>query len=192
MKNIKIVFLIAVLQLSACIGSSVNNKIIHQDSEAQRGAVFPQVSAADLDGKAYDLPRDFTYRYNILVFGFAHEQKEMVKAWLLPLNKVKAMHSDITIYRIPVIDPSNFALRTVIRNGMRSKAEDEARKQTLTLFVDRQSFADSLGIKGIDTVAVVVTDREGHLIWQQSGEFAEAKIKELDELVSIASRANGS
>ena len=186
MKLVKLSSIFAIFFLNACIGSSVNNEIDPNSTAAvQSKRTFPTVNVSDLDGKEYLLPNNFEKNLNLVVVGFAHEQKEAIKTWMSELSEILKQFPQVGLYKIPVIDPSNAALRTVIRNGMRSKADELTRKQTLTLFIDRHSFADVIGVKDISVPTVLMTSSDGSLLWIESGTIDSAKIENLKSALTL-------
>jgi hypothetical protein len=174
--------------LFGCVASSSNNFISSNvepgDTSRTGSQQLPTVSVADLEGNDFILPRDFAADYNLVVFGFAHKQQESINTWLPHLISYVEGNSDIQLMEIPVIDNSNAALRTIIRNGMRSGITDPAaRLRTRTLFVDKSKFESAIGVSDNNKILLVVFNRSGEAIGRESGDFSEAKFEALKKFV---------
>lgn len=163
--------------LLSCISASTNNNLLPPNTGE---TYLPEIELADLEGKIYNFPKDFSSNTCILVLGFAHEQKDIVAKWyeeLKPINKDKNINC---LYKVPVIDSSLLAIRMMARNGMRMGIDDlELRKATLTLFIDKENFASTLGIDDTTTPSVVVVNKSGDIVWKGMGNVSGQKVEEL-------------
>ena len=149
--------------------------------------MLPAVVVSDLQGAERILPQDFSSNLNLVLFGFAHEQKDELHSWTVPLTQLVREARSLALYEIPVIDESSAALRTVIRNGMRQGTTDPlSRQRTFTLFVDKTKFTRSLAIQQTDHVMVALFDRDGRLVWEESGLFTPEKLAKLRTVLGIS------
>ena len=104
----KWVLAVSLLLFSGCVASSTNNTLAARDLQtAQDGVVLPTVQVTDLNGTDLVFPKDFSTDCNVIVFGFAHEQKDKVKAWIDPLNEKLKDLKNCSLYEIPVIEITN-------------------------------------------------------------------------------------
>lgn len=173
-------------QLSACVGSSGNSalKIRPVDFNSDQ-RLLPEITVSNLEGDEMRLPNDLSSDYSIIAFGFAHAQQPEIDTWTAELKAVENNNSSIKFYEIPVIDSSNAALRTVIRNGMRTGISDSAdRKRTMTLFVDKDAFTEALGLKDQEQIALILFNRDGKVLWEVKGAKDESKSAELHEMLT--------
>lgn len=186
----KVALLCLVGILTGCVAASTNNDLAEVSTPAlsEAGAVYlPAVELADLEGKVYQLPKDFPSDLNVIVFGFAHAQKEATQTWIDPILKLKESNSSLSLFKVPVIDKKVGALRAMIRNGMRAGiGDDAARQRTLTLFVDKEKFAKAIGLTDDTKPATMLFDRAGKLLWRSAGESSEEKIAELSAVLALA------
>lgn len=175
MRKLKLIIVTGlILQTAGCVGSSVNNTFKPGMADANR---LPAIEVADLEGREYMLPGDLPARYNLLALGFAHEQKEDLKAWIEALKQATADCTDCALFKMPVIDGANAALRTIIRNGMRSGTpEGRDRQRTLTLFADLAGFLASMQIPDASQVRVMLLDKDGRVLAATAGNYTEEKI----------------
>ncbi len=137
---------------------------------------FPTVTSKNLEGRPMTLPADFAGERNVVFVAFKREQQDMVDTWLPFVKTVVARTPDTDFYEIPTIGPLIRLLQWTINRGMRGGIPDvEARKRTVTLYLDKAPFRKSLGITTEETIHVLVVDRAGHVSWRETGPFTEAK-----------------
>ena len=179
--------LIAVLcafTFSGCIAGSANNKLdINPDIKNQ----LPAIITSDLNGKDYNLPKDFPKKYNLVAFGFAHAQKELTVSWAEPAAELQKTFSNLAFFKIPVIDNSNAALRLMIRNGMRSKSDDYARLITLTLFTEKEKFIEAIEVSDQEP-AIILLDQTGKILWKEKGAADSKKTADIQKLLAKLSK----
>ena len=70
----------------------------------------------------------------------------------------------------------NAFTRWFIDNGMRRGIPDkQARKRTITLYIDKKPFEDALQIPSEKTIYAILIDRQGKVLWRSEGTFDEHK-----------------
>lgn len=139
-------------------------------------ARFPTVTSKNLEGRPMTLPADFAGERNVVFVAFKREQQDLVDSWLPFVKGVVARTPDTDFYEIPTIGPLIRLLQWTINRGMRGGIPDvEARKRTVTLYLEKAPFRKSLGITTEETIHVLVVDRAGHVLWRETGAFTEAK-----------------
>ena len=137
---------------------------------------FPTVTGKNLEGRAMTLPADFAGERNVVFVAFKREQQDLVDTWLPFVKSVVARTPNTDFYEIPTIGPLIRLLQWTINRGMRGGIPDvEARKRTVTLYLDKAPFRKSLGITTEETIQVLIVDRAGHVLWRETGSFTEAK-----------------
>ena len=143
---------------------------------AQAPARFPEVRSETLEGKNVTLPRDFAGRRNILFIAFERKQQDDVDTWVPFVKQTLATHPDADYYELPTIKPMIGLMKWTINKGMKGGIPDKAaRERTMTLYLDKGPFKQSLGITDEKVIHVLVVDREGVVLWRSTGRFtAEA------------------
>ena len=169
--------------LTGCVAASVNNPML-QGAEV---GVFPAVTAADLEGREYALPRDLPAVPTILLLGFAHEQRAAVSRWRALLERDLTLQPRPPIFEVPVIDNKSAPLRTIIRNGMRAALDDAGRHHTLTLFLERAEFLKVLELEA-GFPAVIALTPSGRIVWQYAGSPDPAVVPQLQVALANESR----
>ncbi len=173
--------------ITGCVAASSNNNLEELETPAlsEAGAVtLPRVELADLEGKENVFPKDLPNKYNFFIFGFAHEQKELTQTWIDPVLEMQKTQTELSVFKVPVIDKKNAAIRTMIRNGMRTGISGSAaRQRTLTMFVDKDLFVKAIGQKDDTQPVAIVFDQTGKVLWQAVGAADSAKLSELSSFL---------
>lgn len=169
-----------------CVPASTNNILSSVGSENLAAAEMPKVMLSDLEGRDYTFPEDFASDYVAITFGFAHEQKEQTEAWTQALLEMTKTEPKLSVFKVPVIDNSSMALRAVIRNGMRSKiSEPSERQRTLTLFTEKDKFANLLGLERTTSAALVLFDSKGRVRWTTSEAPSQQHLAKIREILAV-------
>ncbi len=174
--------------LTGCIAGSANNDLPDQAAADSATPALPEVELADLDGQVYNFPKDLPADLNLFIFGFAHEQKEATQTWVEPVLEIQKTQPKLSLFKVPVIDSSAAVLRLMIRNGMRSKSDDAARKRTLTLFVDKAKFSQRIGVTDDKQPSIVLFDRSGKIVWRSEGASTPEKLASLNSFLAQSSQ----
>jgi hypothetical protein len=141
---------------------------------------FPEINARSLTGRGYRLPGDLDGDRNVLVVAFKRAQQELVDGWLPALLALESRVANLRVYEIPTISGAWSPARWLIDGGMRGGIPDpDARGRTLTSYTDVGRVLKALGLEGPETIAVVLIERSGEIVWQQHGPFDERKLSGL-------------
>jgi len=158
------------LMLSACIGPGENSEV-----EMVKEGHFPKVTGINLMGEEVTLPEALEGEYQLLAVAFEREQQAQVETWLAEADGMEARYSGLHFYEIPVIEQGNAFWRAWINNGMRSGVTDEgARKQTITLYTDREKFLKLLEMTP-EAIYVLLLDQHGAIQWRTKGVWTKEK-----------------
>jgi hypothetical protein len=138
------------------------------------------LSGRALDGKAYELPGDLAKQHTFLVVAFRREQQRVVDQWLPWLTELEHRRSDVAVYELPVLSSTYGPARWLIDGGMtRGIPDAAARARTITVYTDVGKVADTLGLTGTDTIAVLLVERSGRILASEVGGFDEEKAERL-------------
>ncbi len=135
-------------------------------------ARFPAVSGDNLNGKRFDLPRDFEGALNLVVIAFQREQQRDVDGWMPFLKTLAKDRSEVKIYELPTLGRRYRLMRPIIDGGMRGGIPDtKVRATTITLYIDKTPFRRALELPDENHIYVVAVDREGHVHARAAGLF---------------------
>lgn len=141
---------------------------------------FPEIEARSLSGRTYRLPGDLEGDRNVLVVAFKRKQQEAVDGWLPALLRLETQIPGLRVYEVPTISSAWSPARWFIDGGMtRGIPDPDARARTLTTYTDVEPVLAALGLDGPETIAIVLVERSGRIVWRQSGRFDQGKLEGL-------------
>jgi len=152
---------------------------------------FPTVQSASLDKHPVKLPQDFAGDHNLVIIAFQREQQKDVDTWLIQMKQFEAVDSGLRYYELPTIARLNVLARWFIDNGMRGGIPDhKQRERTITLYLDKEPFRTSLGIRSENQIYALLVDRAGNILWRTEGVFDEAKATSLKQTLERLNHAH--
>ncbi|MEO8623614.1 MAG: hypothetical protein ABI625_21225 [bacterium] len=133
---------------------------------------FPAVSGDNLNGKRFDLPRDFEGALNLVVVAFQRQQQHDVDGWMPFLKTLAKDRNGVRIYELPTLGRRYRLMRSFIDGGMRGGIPDTAvRAATITLYIDKTPFRRALGLGEENRIYILAVDREGRVHARAAGLF---------------------
>jgi hypothetical protein len=137
---------------------------------------FPAVTGANLHRRKLTLPQDFEGELNLVRIAFQQWQQAQVDTWIPFARQLEGTLPGVRYYELPTIRRLNVLARTFINEGMRAGIPDPvARERTITLYVDKETFRESLQLSREDDIHVLLLDRHGRVLWQAEGAFTADK-----------------
>ncbi|GAB4573200.1 MAG: hypothetical protein Kow0077_14890 [Anaerolineae bacterium] len=137
---------------------------------------FPPVEGRNLQGRRFRLPEDFGGTYNIVLIAFQRYHQADVESWLPLLKRLRREYADLHIYELPTLWEMPPLRRLMLDMGMRMGIPDRAtREMTITLYLDKAQFRQSLEIPTENEIVVLMVDRAGRVLWRTSGGYNAAK-----------------
>lgn len=143
-------------------------------------ATLPPVASIALDKTKLILPRDFTAPLNLLILPFARNQQSAVESWLPVAAGTPAASSQIQTWVLPVSSKQNNLYKWWLDSSMRSSLPPhQAQHSTVPLYVDKRQFLRALNISSEKEIAILLTDKAGHVMWRSAGDATEEKKESL-------------
>ncbi len=137
---------------------------------------FPNVKGSNLEGREYKLPADFEGELNLLFIGFQRWHQSQVDSWMAAAQKLAQATPGLYYYELPTIYRGNPLFRFWLDTAMRMGIPDrQARAATITLYLDKPVFRESLGIDREDNISVLLVKRDGEVLWRSEGAYNEEK-----------------
>ena len=153
---------------------------------------FPGVDGSNLEGEHFKLPSDFKGASNVVLVAFQREQQADVDSWMPLLKSVGERRPDLRVYELPTLGRRYRMMRPFIDGGMRRGIPDSTvRAATITLYIDKAPFRESLRITDEDRICVLLVDRKGRVFWRAEGRFDERAGAELVRRIDEARSAHG-
>jgi hypothetical protein len=145
-------------------------------SQGAQAAVFPPVTSWNLDKEKVTLPGGLEGETNLLILSFALEQKKDVDTWMTAAEALQHSNFQFRYYQLPVAERENFIFRWWETSSMRSDETDPVTWHWIVpLFVDRPKFLKDLDIPNQKQIVVLLVDRQGHILWRNSGAITDDK-----------------
>ena len=151
---------------------------------SDKDAYFPVVSGRNLDRKELEFPKDFSKEYNLMLIPFKRYQQDVVDTWVPHLQNLERSFSSFTYFELPTLYEMSVLYRSFLNEGMRAGIPDpKARRQTITLYLDKEQFKNALNIDSENQVHLFLVTFEGKIIWKETGLYDQAKEKSLVSLM---------
>ena len=148
---------------------------------------FPEVKGDNLNGQTIEIPSQLKGEVNVLLVPFQMWQQDLVNSWVPFLEHLINNNPQFDYYELPTIRKMNFVARRIIDGGMRGGIPSrDTRARTVTLYIDKTPFKDSLGIATERTLYLYLVNRQGAILWEESGEISDEKATTLEEALAQA------
>ncbi len=145
-------------------------------AQPAKKAVFPNVTSYSLDKQKVTLPKGLAGETDLLLISFAPEQQKDIDSWLPAAQALQHSSFRFRYYQLPVSGRQNFVFRWWETSSMRSDETDpETWHWIVPLFVDRHKFLVALQIPDQKHVVALLVDRQGQVLWRESGPMTPEK-----------------
>jgi hypothetical protein len=143
-------------------------------------AVLPTVTAYALDKNKITLPADFSAPLNLLILSFQRDQQPVVDGWVKVMPQAGAMQTWI----LPIAPRANGLYRWWLNSSLRgSLSPSQPRRYTVPLYVNKTQFLGALQVHSEREIALLLTDKTGHVVWRAEGPVTDSKRAALDGFV---------
>jgi hypothetical protein len=145
---------------------------------------FPKVKGQNLEGRKFNLPEDFEAKLNLVAIAFYGNHQELVNTWLPAVGRLTSKHAGLKFYEIPTLSKENGLARAFIDGGMRSGIPEKAtREVTITLYLDRASFLQSIGETSDRTIYTLLVNQKGEILWRGQGAYTKTQEDSLEKVL---------
>jgi hypothetical protein len=154
------------------------------DMVADTTRVFPEVTGRNLEGREFQLPQDFEGDVNLVLVAFQREHQTLVDSWMPAAAAWAESYSGLQYYELPTLGSGYRLFRGFIDGGMRGGIPDiAARERTITLYLNKTSFRDALGLASEETIYALVVDAEGLVVRCVEGAYSGEKGAIVQEVI---------
>jgi hypothetical protein len=145
---------------------------------------FPRLLARNLEGLEVELPDAFDGDLNVVAIAFRREHQRLVDSWVPWFDQHVAARPGLRFYEVPTIGRIWAPMRNFIDGAMASAIREPViLRRTLTVYGDVSRMTTPLGIDDRSTIAVVLVDNSGHVLWLGRGGFSEPLAHDLDTAI---------
>ena len=166
-----------VFLLSSLLGSTAESSFpVRAGTQTIAAEVFPDTTADALDRSLINIPKQLEGRENLVFLLWARDQEAQVDTWITAAQALQHASFDFRVYRMLVSTRENALYRWWDNNSLRSAETDpEMLHWTVPLYTDKAQLRHALGIADDDrTIAVMLLDRSGRVLWKARGPSTEA------------------
>jgi hypothetical protein len=146
---------------------------------------LPTIAAKRLDQQPVVLPGQLPAERTLALVAYTRHQREEVQSWIAGMQL--ASEPSIAWFRLSVInDPGSEVARSEMEKKMLERhPEASDRSRLVPVFTNREAFARMAGMSGTDHAAVLVLDRDGHVLARAEGPFDADKAQALRETLLV-------
>lgn len=143
---------------------------------ASQEAIFPDVKAQNMEGKIVSLPAELPGELNLVLITFERDHQREANGWLEAAPELFKGSPGIGCFEVATLGKDYKMARFLIDRGIRSNIADrEQRARTVTLYIDKIPFEQSLQIKSEERTSVLLVDRKGKVLWREQGIYHDLK-----------------
>jgi hypothetical protein len=152
---------------------------------ANGATMFPSVESQNLNGRSVKLPGEFKAPASIVFVAYVRGQQTQVDSWKTFVTGMRERFPAIGVFEVPTLSRGDALFRWFIDGGMRRGITDTAtRESTITLYIDKKSFNDALGITSERDITVLLVEPNGAVLWRSAGTYAPEKSAGFTEAVA--------
>jgi hypothetical protein len=141
---------------------------------------FPAVQGNNLEGKPFSLPADFGGEPTLVALAYFGSHQAVVETWLPAVARLTAAHPRLKFYEVPTLTEENGRVRGFIDGGMKAGIQSlAAREATITLYLDRAAFLQSIGETTDTQIHLLLVNKDGTILWRGIGAHNDAQEQSL-------------
>lgn len=138
--------------------------------------VFPEVSGKNLKRKKLTFPSDFPADFTIVLMAFQRHQQWDIDTWLPFVQQLENDYRDLAYVELPVVYKMGPLGQFMLNEGMRAGIPDQkARERTITLYLNKTSFLNKLGIDSQEKIQILLVTKAGEVLFREEGKFTPEK-----------------
>ena len=142
---------------------------------------LPTIATKRLDQQAMVLPGQLPAERSLALVAYTKHQRDEVHSWIRGMQLES--EPNIAWFRLSVInDPGSESARSVVEQKLLERHPRQTdRSRLVPVFTNREAFARAAGVSGTEHAAVLVVDRDGHVLARAEGPYDPAKAQALRE-----------
>ncbi len=145
---------------------------------------FPRIEAETLSKKQVVFPQDTQGQFALLLIAFRRQTQGEVDSWLNPFIEDFSNHQQVTFYEIPMISGNWKWMSGWIDSGMRSGVAEYKHDHVATYYGPLKSYFQHFEVDDVRRVYVFLLDKQGHILWRETGRANQNKYQELKLLLN--------
>ena len=164
--------------------------ILGDNSFAQNGEVFPEITAENLKNEEVLLPQDHNGQFAVVGVAFSEDAQDDLYTWGPPVHNLfldkeglNAMVYDVKVNLLLLFTGVNKAAYNKAEKMVQEGTEETYRDHILLYKGEMGDYRNDLSMKDRKVPYIFVLDKEGKIIYSISGRYTTAKMEKITELV---------
>lgn len=145
---------------------------------------IPSVKAKALDDSEVTLPKPSDQQVEILILGFSKKSGDVCQPWAKRVNAELLLDPRVNYYQLPHLEGVPRMVKPVILHGMRSDLTPQQQAHLVPLYDKQDEWKKLVNFSAPDDAYIILTDPDGHVVWQTHGSFSEPAYAELKKALS--------
>lgn len=145
---------------------------------------IPPVKAKALDDSEITLPKPSTQQIQILILGFSKKSGDVCLPWGKRIGSELTEDPRVNYYQMPQLEGAPRMVRPMILHGMRKDLTSQQQAHFVPLYDHVDEWKKLANFSAPDDAYIILTDPEGHLVWQAHGTFSESTYADLKKAVA--------
>ncbi len=143
------------------------------------GKPFPVIETKTLQGEDISLPSDSNNDATVIMIAFEQKTQLKINSWTDTLFQRYDINSEISFYEVPMISGFYSFMSGIIDGGMRGGIIKSLHDNVATFYGDREPYKQVLNITDMSECYLFVVDREGKIVYHDTGYSDFQKINRL-------------
>lgn len=145
---------------------------------------IPPIKAKTLADADIVLPKPGGSQNLVLILGFSHKGGDVCAPWGKRLSADYRSDSRVTYYNLPVLQGAPSFVRPMILRGMRKDMPPDVQNHFLVILDHEDEWKKLVNFSAPDDAYILLTDPQGHVIWQTHGALTDASYDVLKSAIS--------
>ena len=145
---------------------------------------IPAIKAKALDDSEVSLPKPSAQQVEVLILGFSKKSGEICQPWGKRISAELPLDPRVNYYQLPHLEGVPGFVKPMILRGMRKDQTAQQQAHMVPLYEKQEEWKKLVNFGASDDAYIVLTDPEGHVVWQTHGSFSESAFAELKKAVS--------
>jgi hypothetical protein len=142
------------------------------------------VKAKALDDSEVSLPKPSAQQIQILILGFSKKSGDICQPWAKRVSGELLLDPRVNYYQLPHLEGAPGFVKPMILRGMRKDATPAQQAHMVPLYDKQEEWKKLVNFGASDDAYIVLTEPDGHVVWQTHGVFSEAGFAELKKAVA--------
>jgi hypothetical protein len=160
--------------------------------KAQKGSVFPNLVAENLENKKITLPKDCKGKFTLIGLAYSQKAQDELQTWFSPVYNTfiakpeKGLFNesyDINVYLVPMFTGVNEAAAGQAKKKLNAELDKELKPYVLIYKGEIGEYKKALVMNEKDKPYIFLVDEEGKIVYHTSGSYSEQKMDAIEDLI---------